>query len=108
VDGVATDYTEDGITPYVVQGAVKAECPALFLNGSETAAKSFVGYKSLEIVVLDGSVSISDGTNTVTYPQIGANQTVVGVNYGGGATLANTITVSPLAVGTSYTWSGVK
>jgi hypothetical protein len=107
VNGVATDYAEDGITPYVVQGVVKAECPALFLNGSETAEKSFVGYKSLEIVVLDGSVSISDGTNTTTYPQVGANQTVVGVNYDGGVLLSNTITVTPTVSGTNYTWSGV-
>jgi hypothetical protein len=107
VGGVATDYAEDGITPYVVQGVVKAECPALFLNGSETAEKSFVGYKSLEIVVLDGSVSISDGTNTTTYPQVGASQTVGGVRYDGGVLLSNTITVTPTVIGTTYAWSGV-
>jgi hypothetical protein len=108
VGGVATDYELDGLAPYTVQGVIKTECPALFLQGRETTSsvKSFSGYKTLEIVILDGQAQISDGLNTVTYPQIGTNQTVLGVKYDGGLTLSNTITVLPIGTAT-YTWSGV-
>jgi hypothetical protein len=116
VGGVTTDFAIDGVTPYLKKGVVLSACPfvadipAVFRHGMESGAyiKTFEGYKSLSIYVLAGTVDVSDGTTTITYPLQSDNGAVAGVEYGhhSGFNVANKIYVSGLE-GSTYTWNGV-
>jgi hypothetical protein len=117
VGGVTTDFAIDGVTPYLKQGAVLlacpfiAEIPAVFRHGfveNDLSTKVFEGYKSLSIYVLSGTVDVSDGTTTISYPLQSDNGAVAGVEYGAhsGFYVTNKIYVSATP-GSTYTWNGV-
>lgn len=106
------------LVPHVVSGVVRTSCPIVTKNTAvfkhelvENGGLSFFeGYKSLSIRVLSGQILVSDGTNSITYPQLSDGGDILEVNYSfhQGFEIINSITVNSLSTETRYIWTGVK